>query len=221
MGMSRRRSCNVGASLSGLITTEKQVMTDQKNPLLAPLVIVAAFSVVAFSGIGVAAITGHLAIARASFNPFSSFTNTPASGMIQPPVVATDGLTTEGHKGLTRSRGETLIEGKPLTYRFGARLPTRKIKCPDCGVVDSIVPGHTKSSAAGIIRSSATEADGVTNIPPSGHAYDEQARSGTAAFVVTVHMENGTVRTIYESERPSFSIGERIKLVNGAVIRIG
>jgi hypothetical protein len=34
-------------------------------------------------------------------------------------------------------------------------------------------------------------------------------------------MENGTVRTIYESERPSFNIGERIKLVNGAVIRIG
>jgi ribosomal protein L35AE/L33A len=40
-------------------------------------------------------------------------------------------------------------------------------------------------------------------------------------FVVTVHMENGTVRTIYESERPPFDIGERIKLVNGSVIRLG
>jgi hypothetical protein len=29
------------------------------------------------------------------------------------------------------------------------------------------------------------------------------------------------VRTIYETERPPFNIGERIKLVNGSVIRLG
>jgi hypothetical protein len=62
--------------------------------------------------------------------------------------------------------------------------------------------------------------EGATILKVSGQA-DEQARSGRSGFVVTVHMENGTVRTIYESERPSFNIGERIKLVNGAVIRIG
>ena len=55
----------------------------------------------------------------------------------------------------------------------------------------------------------------------AGKAGEEQVVARTAGFVVTVHMENGTVRTIYETERPSFNIGERIKLVNGSVIRLG
>ena len=191
-------------------------MTEQKNPLLVPLVIAAAISVIAFSGIGVAAITGHLSITHSSLNPFSSFTNAPASGIIQAPVVST-----EGHKGLTRSRGETLSEGKPVNFQFGARVPGRKPVCPDCGVVDSIIPGLAKPTAPnGTTHALAAGVDGATILKVAGKA--EQLQKGSRpGFVVTVHMENGTVRTIYESERPSFDIGERIKLVNGAVIRLG
>jgi hypothetical protein len=191
-------------------------MTDQKNPLLTPLVIAAALSVIAFSGIGVAAITGHLSITHSSLNPFSSFSNTLASGIIQAPAVPT-----EGHEGLTRNRGETLAEGKPVNFQFGARVPARKPVCPDCGVVDSIIPGHARPPATGITRSLATGSESATILKVAGQARDEQDGSPTARFVVTVHMENGTVRTIYETERPSFNIGERIKLVNGSVIRLG
>ena len=191
-------------------------MTDQKNPLLTPLVIAAALSVIAFSGIGVAAITGHLSITHSSLNPFSSFSNTPASGIIQAPVVPT-----EGHEGLTRNRGETLAEGKPVNFQFGARVPARKPVCPDCGVVDSIIPGHARPPATGIIRSLAAGSEGATILKVAGTTGDEQDGSRRAGFVVTVHMENGTVRTIYETERPPFNIGERIKLVNGSVIRLG
>jgi outer membrane lipoprotein SlyB len=191
-------------------------MTDQKNPLLTPLVIAAALSVIAFSGIGVAAITGHLSITHSSLNPFSSFSNTLASGIIQAPAVPT-----EGHEGLTRNRGETLAEGKPVNFQFGARVPARKPVCPDCGVVDSIIPGHARPPATGITRSLATGSESATILKIAGQARDEQDGSPTARFVVTVHMENGTVRTIYETERPSFNIGERIKLVNGSVIRLG
>jgi hypothetical protein len=191
-------------------------MTDQKDPLLAPLVIAAALSVIAFSGIGVAAITGHLSIAHSSLNPFSSFSNTPASGIIQAPIVPT-----EGHEGLTRNRGETLAEGKPVNFQFGARVPARKPVCPDCGVVDSIIPGHARPPATGIIRSLAAGSEGATILKVAGTTGDEQDGSRRAGFVVTVHMENGTVRTIYETERPPFNIGERIKLVNGSVIRLG
>ena len=191
-------------------------MTEQKNPLIAPLVIAAALSVIAFSGIGVAAITGHLSITHSSLNPFSSFTKAPASGLIQAPVVPT-----EGHEGLTRSRGETLGEGKPVNYQFGARVSVRKVACPDCGIVDSITPGQARPVVKGITRSLALGAEGATILKVAGKAGDAQDESRPVGFVVTVHMENGTVRTIYESERPSFDIGERIKLVNGAVIRIG
>ena len=70
-------------------------MNNQKNPVLAPLVIAAALSVLAFSGIGVAAITGHLSITNSSLNPFSSFSNMPSSGIIQAPTFPSG-----GHQGL-------------------------------------------------------------------------------------------------------------------------
>jgi outer membrane lipoprotein SlyB len=202
--------------LSGANLKTRLIMTDQKNPFLTPLVIAAALSVIAFSGIGVAAITGHLSITHSGLNPFSTFSHTAAIGIIQAPVIPT-----EGHEGLTRSRGEAQTEGKPVKFQFGARLPARKPVCPDCGVVDSIIPGHARPLATGFTRSLATGSEGATILKVAGKAGDEQDGSPTAAFVVTVHMENGTVRTIYESERPSFNIGERIKLVNGSVIRLG
>ncbi len=193
-------------------------MTYQRNALLTPLVIAAAISVLIFSGIGIAAITGHLSITHSSLNPFSNFNSTPSSGIIQAPIIPT-----EGHEGLTRHRGESLAEGKPVNYQFGARVQSGKGRpvCSDCGVVDSILPSQARPLATGFIRSLATGGEGATILKVSGQTGDERTGSGGTGFVVTVHMENGTTRTIYESDRPSFDIGERIKLVNGAVIRIG
>ena len=191
-------------------------MKEQKNPLLTPLIIAAAISVISFSGIGVAAITGHLSITNSGLNPFSSFSNMPASGIIQAPAIPT-----EGHEGLTRHRGETLAEGKPVNFKVGARVPARKSVCHDCGVVNSIIPGNASAPAAGITRSQAAGPQGATILKVAGKQGHEQAESRTAAYIVTVHMENGAVRTIYEAERPSFNIGERIKLVNGSVVRRG
>lgn len=193
-----------------------KIMNDQKLPLFTPLIIAAAISVISFSGIGVAAITGHLSITHSGLNPFSSFSNAPSSGIIQAPFIPT-----EGHEGLTRHRGETPAEGKPVNFRFGTRVPARKPVCPDCGVVDSIIPGHAMPSAAGITHSLAAGSAGATILKVAGKAGNVQDGPRTAGYVVTIHMENGSMRTIYELERPSFDIGERIKLVNGSVIRIG
>ena len=195
-------------------------MANQKTPVrLTPLVVAAMVSVLAFSGIGVAAITGHLSITHSGLNPFSSFSNTAASGLIQSPVLPTEEHT--GHTGLTRHRGETPAEGKPVNYQFGARVTARKAVCADCGVVDSITARQASPAASGIAGSLAAGSEGAMILKVAGPAGDEEGKSVRSGFVVTVHMENGTVRTIYESDRPSFNIGERIKLVNGSVIRIG
>ena len=122
---------------------------------------------------------------------------------------------------MTRHRGETLAEGKPVNFQFGARVPARKPVCPDCGVVDSIIAGHTGAPVTGITHSLAVGGEGAAILRVAGKAANEQVEPRSVGFVVTVHMENGTVRTIYETERPSFNIGERIKLVNGSVIRLG
>jgi hypothetical protein len=87
--------------------------------------------------------------------------------------------------------------------------------------VDSITVRQAPLAASGIVSSLAAGSDGAMILKVAGPAGNEEGKSFRGGFVVTVHMENGTVRTIYESDRPSFNIGERIKLVNGSVIRIG
>jgi hypothetical protein len=181
---------------------------DQKNRLLPLLTIAAAASVVAFSGIGIAAITGHLSIVRSSLNPFSAFGGAPAvltSSSDRVPSSLT-------HEGLTRSAGETAVQGKPVNFRPGARLPARKPSCQNCGVVDSIKPQQASGDDGKL-----PAALGAT-----GRAYQiDREKLSSFSFVVIVRMENGTLRTIHENQRPPFSIGERVKLVNGTVIPLG
>ena len=148
----------------------------------------------AFSGIGIAAITGHLSIARSSLNPFSAFGGAT--------VVLNSGsnrvVSGRTHEGLTRSAGEIAAHVKPVNFRPGARLPTRKPCCPNCGVVDSIKPQKVKRRRRQACR---------------GARHDWQAyqldndKLSTFSFVVIVRMENGTLRTIHENNVP-FSIGE-------------
>ncbi len=191
-------------------------MIKKKYRVLTPLVFAATASVLAFSGIGVAAITGHLAITNSSLNPFSNFSQTAVSSVVGTPVAES-----AMHQGLTRHRGQKIAEGKPVNFKFGARVPSRKAECPECGVVDSIVPRKAKALQAGISHSLPAGNDGATILKASSQSVGAQSEPITAGFIVTVQMENGTVRTIYEAERPEFSIGERIKLVNGLVIRMG
>ena len=100
-------------------------MTNQKSPFLTPLVIAAALSVIAFSGIGVAAITGHLSITHSRLNPFSSFSNTAASGIIQAPVVPTEGHAA-GHVAFV---GE--LDGVRTVFTGDALFPGGRILLQD------------------------------------------------------------------------------------------
>ena len=181
---------------------------NQQSRLLPLLTIAAAASVVAFSGIGIAAITGHLSIARSSLNPFSAFggaTVVVDSGSNR--VVS--GIT---HEGLTRSTGEIAAHSKPINFRPGARLPARKPSCPNCGVVDSIKPQQARGDDGKLVAALGT----------TGRAYQiDNDKLSAFSFVVIVRMENGTLRTIHENQRPPFSIGERVQLVNGTVIPLG
>lgn len=196
---------------------------DQKNRLLPPLVIAAAVSVVAFAGIGVAAITGHLSIKQMSPNPFSGF-----AGMSKPlPAMTQPGAKTK--PGKVVARGQAAGASKPLDFRPGTRVAASKSRCGDCGVVDSIrareveksgvIPaGLTNSRSAGDAINTSGRSSGLTYAALNGADGDMRI---AVNFVVTVRMEDGTVRTIYESQRPPLSIGERVRLVNGAVVPLG
>jgi hypothetical protein len=120
---------------------------------------------------------------------------------------------------MTQRGDEMQAEGKPVNYQFGARIPTRKQTCPDCGVVNSIDPRHATKVSVGfnLAPAFASPAENIMKTASEGSSNT----APTVGFVVRINMENGTVRTLYETERPEFNVGERIKLVNGAIIRIG
>lgn len=196
---------------------------DQKNRLLPPLVVAAAVSVVAFAGIGVAAITGHLSITQLSPNPFAGFV-----GMSKPsPAVTRPAVKTKLNKAV--ARGQAAGANKPIDFRPGTRVAARKSRCDDCGVVDSIrakevgksgviVAGLKDSRSAEDAMSASGRSSGLTYSALNGPGGDMRI---SVNFVVTVRMEDGTVRTIYENQRPPLSIGERVRLVNGSVVPLG
>lgn len=180
---------------------------EPKSKTLKALATAAAFSVLTFSSIGIAAITGHLQIAGSNLNPFSGSrvhrTQSLESILESIPVQVT-------HQGLTRHIGQAVTNGRPLDFRPGKPIPARKVECGSCGIIDSIQardPGeddaHPHAATARLVSF-------------------QGGMSGTdKSFIVTVRMGDGSMRTILESQRPAFSVGERVQLVNGTVIPLG
>lgn len=198
---------------------------DNKNRLLNPLLIAAAISVVAFAGIGVAAITGHLSITQLSPNPFAGFIGVSQSS----PAVAAPTLPTQMAKSKALARGQSGGASKPIDFRTGTRVAATKSKCEDCGVVDSIrakeiekggviVAGLKDLRSADDSMSASSRSSGLTYAALNGSGSETRI---AVNFVVTLRMEDGTVRTIYENQRPPFSIGERVRLINGSVVPLG
>jgi outer membrane lipoprotein SlyB len=176
---------------------------EQKNKLLVPLAILAVASIIAFSSIGIAAITGHLPISQPSLNTFGSYS--------QPnPVQLTQVATSPAHQGLTRVSGENRATGKTVDFRRGVRVAAKRGACDSCGIIDSISP---------IVQSSSSEEQQESASPDQESA--DAASSGGKRFLVIVRMEDGTIRTIRENQQPSFDVGERVRLVNGSIIPIG
>lgn len=176
---------------------------ETKNKILKPLIAAAALSVAIFSSIGVAAITGHLQIANSNLNPFSS---NRANRPLSTEVIVVQAT----HQGLTRHAGQVISEGQPLDFRPGKRVPARKVACDSCGVIDSIEAREAQEDTF------LTSAPGIRHVSLQGGP-EVTDRS----FVVTVRMGDGSVRTILENQRPAFSIGERVQLLNGTVIPLG
>ena len=195
---------------------------DHRNRLLTPLLVAAAISVVAFAGIGVAAITGHLSITQLSPNPFAGLIGVSKSS----PAGSAPALPTPKAKSKALARGRPDGGNKPIDFRPGTRVAASKTKCEDCGVVDSIRAKEIEKGGiivAGLKDSRSAEGSKSASGRSSGLTLNGSGSETRIAvnFVVTLRMEDGTVRTIYENQRPPFSIGERVRLINGSVVPLG
>lgn len=192
-------------------------MKEQKNKSLFFLACAAVISVTTFSGIGIAAITGHLPVGRGHLDPFFAFDQAREEGprLIVPPTPLGP-----MHAGLTQ-QSESQRVTRPFELRKGQRLTRRGIVCLTCGVVNSIEPRNipTETDAADISGFSGNATMAASDGQLAGLAVPPTLQGSKGeSYIVRVRMENGTVRTIYENQRPVFSVGERVKFVNGSLV---
>jgi hypothetical protein len=116
------------------------------------------------------------------------------------------------HAGLTRST-EDRGPSRAFVMQKGQRIAASR--CEICGVVHSIEPGAGKEVNALV-------PDLAAAVSPAIHS--DQADTGNydaASFVITVKMQDGTTRTIHERQRPKFSVGERVRFINGSMVSQG
>ena len=140
------------------------------------------------------------------------------------------------HVGLTRSAVNGADANiKQAKLRDGRRrTQTAKSECDRCGVIQSIerhdllLPikrTQIGPFTVGVENNNASEE--MFPVPmlarSNRNSYNANSRKydGATSFIIRLQMEDGSLRTIYEHQLPKFSIGEKVQLVNGAVVSVG
>ncbi|MDP2708209.1 MAG: glycine zipper 2TM domain-containing protein, partial [Burkholderiales bacterium] len=114
--------------------------------------------------------------------------------------------------------------------------------CSNCGMVESITPvevirGSGSGTALGMAAGGITGAlvgnqigrgNGNTVATIAGAAGGafagneiEKNMKKSPRYHVRVRMDDGTLRTTYQSHAPAFTVGEKVKIVNGQAVSLG
>jgi len=158
---------------------------ESRSRLLFPLMVAAALSVVVFSGIGVAAITGNLPLARTG-NPAGDFSFKVS-------------------KAAAKAKGDKVLH-------------MSSHECTTCGRVQSIeamTPDALAAASGGPLVMRDPNGSSASNLSAP------DTSNSSSGFVVKLRMDDGTMRVIQEHIKPRFSVGQRVRLMNGLVLTIG
>lgn len=170
----------------------------ESKKLLYPLMVIAAISVILFSIVGIATMTGK--IPKAESENLSAARSSAAPGHRTATVASTC-----SNCGVVESIRMTEIRGQ------GSGL----------GAVTGGVVG-------GILGNQVGGGDGrtvATLLGAAGGAYVgnnvERESKKSSRYVIRVRMDDGTVRTLYQAYQPAVNIGEKVKVINGSVAALG
>lgn len=199
---------------------------ESKSGVLYPMMILAAISVIIFSIVGIAAITGHMPSALSQ--KILAGPDAPKAG------VAETGKESPGNRrAAPAQKSETWYRGDT------ARRPFFAGTCGNCGVIEAIraVEQKGEGSGVGAVAGGVTGAvlgnqvgkgsgrTAATILGAAGGAYVgneiEKSTKKTTLYRITVRMEDGTYRTVTQQNQPGFSVGEKVKVVDGAIVSRG
>jgi len=189
-----------------------EVRMKTESSSMHPLAVLAALAVIVFSVAGIAAIFGRI----------PGVESKTAEVQAQNPV-AGNSQNSVGNKPVAGQRTAPAA-------RAAAAAP-----CTDCGVIESIrvvqVAGNTSGlgAAAGgvtgaILGNQIGRGDGrtiATIAGAAGGAYAgnaiEKNMNNRTAYRVTLRMDDGSQRSLTQSEAPAYAVGERVRIANGRI----
>lgn len=183
-------------------------MDTQSNKPLHPMIWVAGIAVILFSVVGIAAIMGWLPASMGALNNSN--------------LHATD-------------KQSTNASSPSPTHTHKARHVPKQAICKRCGVIESIREINTQGKSSGVGVVSGAVVGGVLgNQIGDGRGRDlatvvgamggavagnqiEKSVKSSRSYDITVRLDNGSSRVIHEIDPPTWQVGERVRIVNGAI----
>ncbi|MEO6274913.1 MAG: glycine zipper 2TM domain-containing protein, partial [Rhodoferax sp.] len=199
------------------------------KPRLHPMVIAACSAVVLVCAVGTAAIMGWI--------PTSTARNTETSSLVQPAAMAPVTAPVEAPVKAPVKAPQMAAAPVHNTTHTEPR-PVAAI-CSNCGVVESTreITNAAKGSGVGAVGGAVVGGvlghqvgggrgrDVATVLGALGGAFAGNHIEGqvkaTHSYEITVRLDDGSTRTLQQSEQPGWQAGDRVKIVNGALRSIG
>lgn len=198
----------------------------------APIVTIAAIAVIIFSGVGVGVLTGVIP---------SSFSNSGQPDLTaNPPAQTKPGGAVADRKASsqpTAPHAKERVAQNEMAGRTGTHVAAANV-CSTCGVVQSINVAQQKGEGSGIGLvaggvagavlgnqvGQGTGKDIATIAGAAGGAYAgneiEKNLKKTARYDIVVRLDDGTTRTVTQQTQPDLRVGDKVKIVDGAVVKI-
>lgn len=176
---------------------------ENRNSMLYPMMVLAAISVIVFSIVGIAAITGHMPTA---------FSQKDEAGLVKPQPAG---------KGSGASPQRTVA---------GA--------CGACGVVEAVRIVEVKGQGSGAGALTGGVAGAILGNQVGGGSGRTAATilgAGAGAYVgneveknvkrhtvfrITIRMDDGSYRTLSRHSDSGVAVGQRVKVVDGAIVSL-
>lgn len=154
-------------------------------------------------------------------------------------VAAVTGFIPSAHS----ERQEAVPQGKE-TGQAGAQAErygtaAAAATCVQCGVIESIRAAEVKGQGSGVgavaggvagavvgsqfghgMGRTALGVLGAAGGAYAGHEIEKNVRK-TTSWRIGVRMDDGTVRTLSQSTQPPFAVGDKVKVINGALTARG
>lgn len=200
----------------------------EENRKINPLIATAAVAVIVFSAVGVGVMTGVIP---------SSKSSTDALSKVEPKTAPTP----EAVRAPAAHKTSPAAESRPARTHVAANEPVTKPAAPrlclECGVIDSIVAQDHKGAGTGLGAvggavvgglignqvgngrgNTAATVVGAVGGAVAGNEVEKRVKS-TKDYKVSVRMDDGTYQTFNFEAAPPYTIGEKVKVVDGRLVR--